>query len=221
MPTVSRVRARAQGLRDESVCMLARGPACPATNVAICCSRPFSAQPSNGEDSCSCLAAEIRKPGSAPGGVSATAQTAMGDGAEAVPAPASRDVPARQLVQQPPLLPVGQQESLPSQAPRTGSVAGSRATSRNPSRREGTGIPVAPVAAAQPPLQEALPSPAAQPPPPVSWQPSQPERRRQLQQPAVPPAPTAQQGWSTPPAVSSSSGEIVGGGCHTPARLHR
>ncbi|KAL4433699.1 hypothetical protein ABPG75_000140 [Micractinium tetrahymenae] len=155
---------------------------------------------------------EIRKPGSAPGGGAPPPPAANGYSAEVAPAsaPISRDPPARQVVQQPAPLPVGQQEAPPVQAPRNGPVAGSRATSRYPSRRDGSGIPSAPAPAAPPPFQEALPSPAAQAAPAASWQPAQPDRRRQLQQPAPPPAPPPvqqQQSWSTPPAASSSSGD--------------
>ncbi|KAL4450674.1 hypothetical protein ABPG77_001030 [Micractinium sp. CCAP 211/92] len=152
---------------------------------------------------------EIRKPGSAPGGSGAPPAPASA-AADTAPAPIPREPPSRQVVQQLAPLPIGQQEAPPAQAPRTGSTAGSRATNRYPSRRDGTGIPGAPAPAATPPFQEALQSPAAQAPPAASWQPSQPERRRQPQQAAPPPAPPPvqqQQSWSTPPAASSSSGD--------------
>ena len=158
------------------------------------------------------LPAEIRKPGSAPGNAGGAAPAPV---SASLPAPAANGfVPepaaARQAVQQPSPLPVGQQQT-PPEPPVTraaaAAAAGSRATSRYPSRREASGIPSGPAAAAAaavPPPAPATHARAAAAPASAPFQP-QPERR----QPAAP-APVQQQAWEAPSPASAAGDDVLG-----------
>lgn len=146
------------------------------------------------------LTAEIRKPSSAPGnlGVAAAAPAP-------VPAPQPTPVanayipePAWQAPQQSAALPAVQQQAVP-EVPVTRAAAAaaapSRASSRYPSRKEGSSIPApapAPAPTVPAPVPAAPPLSAYQQPPAPYQMPS--ERRQPVQQ-----------SWGMPPPASSAA----------------
>lgn len=168
---------------------------------------------------CGLLHAEIRKPGSASGNGGVCPQ---GNGVSVDAAPRQVPVQAPAPVPAPPEVieqAAGSVLDVPQLNTRASSVPSSRPTSRHPSKRDGSGIPAGPVAAA------AAAVPAPSPPAPAcssyqqhaapatsTWQHAgQVAARRQ------PGGPTAQlrqpQGWDAATASSSSGAGICTSNC--------